>query len=592
MKRVEINKDWLFDQYIVQNKNIEEIAEILGIGKKPVIRSLKEYSIKKDASLINKKRAETNVEKYGCVSPSQNEEVKNKAKKTNLEKYGFENPMRNQEVKDRLKATNIEKYGVDSVLRLDEFRKNEKTINIEEDDLLKYYVEDNLTINEIADIYNCSRSAVQSRLYEYGIGKSQELITKTIEKTNMEKYGVKTTAVLPEVIEKKNNTNLERYGNISPAKSDLVKEKIKATCLGKYGCEYSIANPEVREKAKETMRKRYNRESGGQVHLSEESIRIMSSRETLREFMIVNNIHTVRELTLALGRGSMPKVGEYLHKYDSWDLINPKESYQEFEIMSFVRSLGVSCYKDKSMLKPYEIDCYCPDYKIGIEFNGTYWHSNLQKEKNYHFDKSKLAESKGIRLIHIYENEWEDPRIRPILESLLRIAFGKVENRIYARNCEVREITNKEAKPFNDANHLQGHRNAQITYGLFYESKLVQLMSFSRHKKYEWEIIRGCPGSNNVVVGGVSKLFKCFVRENQPNQVFSYADFNKFDGRGYLDLGMEFIGYSGPDLRWVIDGKVIPRRPSRHKEYKESADAVIWGAGSKKFLWKNPELNK
>ena len=201
MKRVEINKDWLFDQYIVQNKNIEEIAEILGIGKKPVIRSLKEYSIKKDASLINKKRAETNVEKYGCVSPSQNEEVKNKAKKTNLEKYGFENPMRNQEVKDRLKATNIEKYGVDSVLRLDEFRKNEKTINIEEDDLLKYYVEDNLTINEIADIYNCSRSAVQSRLYEYGIGKSQELITKTIEKTNMEKYGVKTTAVLPEVIE-------------------------------------------------------------------------------------------------------------------------------------------------------------------------------------------------------------------------------------------------------------------------------------------------------------------------------------------------------------------------------------------------------
>ena len=592
MKRVEINKDWLFDQYIVQNKNIEEIAELLGTGKKPIIRSLKEYSIKKDVSLINKKRAETNIEKYGCINSSQNEEVKNKIKKTNLERYGFENPMRNQEVKNRLKATNIEKYGVDSVLRLDEFRKDEKIININEDDLRKYYIEDNLTINEIADIYNCSRSVIQSRLHEYGIGKSQELITQTIEKTNMEKYGVKTTAILPEVIERKNNTNLERYGNIFPAKSDLVKEKMKATCLEKYGCEYSMSNPEVREKAKETMKKRYNRESGGQVHLSEESVRIMSSRETLREFMIVNNIHTVRELTLALGRGSMPKVGEYLHKYDSWDLINPKESYQEFEIMSFVRGLGVSCYKDKSMLKPYEIDCYCPDYKIGIEFNGTYWHSNLQKEKNYHFDKSKLAESKGIRLIHIYENEWEDPRTRPILESLLRIAFGKVENRIYARNCEVRKITNKEAKPFNDANHLQGHRNAQITYGLFYKGRLVQLMSFSKHKKYEWEIIRGCPGSNNVVVGGVSKLFKCFVRENHPDQVFSYADFNKFDGRGYLDLGMEFIGYSGPDLRWVIDGKVIPRRPSHHKEYKESADAIIWGAGSKKFLWKNPELNK
>lgn len=114
-------------------------------------------------------------------------------------------------------------------------------------------------------------------------------------------------------------------------------------------------------------------------------------------------------------------------------------------------------------------------------------------------------------------------------------------------------------------------------------------MSFSHHKKYNWEIIRGCPGSNNVVVGGVSKLFKHFIKINNPEHVFSYADFNKFDGNGYLALGMQFIGYSGPDLRWVIDGKVVPRCPSRHKEYKEAADAIIWGAGSKKFLWTKSE---
>lgn len=215
-----------------------------------------------------------------------------------------------------------------------------------------------------------------------------------------------------------------------------------------------------KRKGDSNIKKRYNRENGAQTSLSEESIKILSSRENLRNFMIVNNIHTVRELTKALGRGSMPKIGEYLHKYDSWDLINPRESYQEFEIMSFVRNLGISCYKDKTILKPYEIDCYCPDFKIGIEFNGIYWHSNLQKEKDYHIKKSKLAEEKGIRLIHIYENEWEDKRTKLIIESMLKIAFGKVENRIYARNCEIREITNAEAKPFNDANHLQGHRNA------------------------------------------------------------------------------------------------------------------------------------
>ena len=537
MKRVNIDKDWLYDQYIVQNKNIEDIAEELDTGRKPIMRSLKEFGIKKNVSDIVEKRKSTNIQKYGCVSPMQNEEVRQRIKQTNLERYGSENPMECAEIRQKLKETNMEKYGADTVLRLKEFRKDEKIYNISKEDLIHYYIDENLTIDDIAKIFGCSKGVIDNRIAEYEIKKPRKLIDDTIERTNMAKYGVKTTAVLPEVVEKRIATNLERYGDENPATTEGVREKMKNTCREKYGVEYSLADPSIREKAEETLRRKYHRENGGQIHLSEESIRIMSSRETLREFMITNNIHTVRELTIALGRGSMPKVGDYLHKYDSWDLINPKESYQEFEIISFVRGLGVSCYKDKSILKPYEIDCYCPEYKIGIEFNGTFWHSNLHKEKDYHIKKSKLAEQKGIRLIHIYESEWEDPRTRPILESMLKIAFGKVENRIYARNCVIREITNKEAKPFNEANHLQGHRNAQITYGLFYEDKLVQLMSFSRHKKYGWEIIRGCPGSNNVVVGGVSKLFKHFVRENNPDQVFSYADFNKFDGEGYLALG-------------------------------------------------------
>lgn len=589
MKKVNIDKDWLYDQYIIQNKNIEEIARELGVGRKPVIRSLNEFGIKKDISDIVEKRKSTNIQKYGCASPSQSKEVQRKIRQTNLERYGFENPMQCSEIRQKLKETNLEKYGVDTVLRLPEFRKNEQLYDISKEDLRHYYIEENLTVDDVAQIFGCSCGVINDRINEYGLAKPRELINAAIERTNMAKYGVKTTAVLPEVVEKRIATNLERYGVENPVATEEVRAKIKNVCLEKYGAECSLSNPVVRAKAKETLERKYHCENGSQTHLSEESIKVLSSRDNLREFMITNNIHTVRELTLALGRGSMPKIGEYLHKYDSWDLINPKESYQEFEIMSFVRSLGVSCYKDKSVLKPYEIDCYCPDYKIGIEFNGIYWHSNLQKEKDYHIQKSKLAEQKGVRLIHIYENEWENVRVRPILESMLKIAFGKVENRIYARNCEIREITNKEAKPFNEVNHLQGHRNAQITYGLFYKDELVQLMSFSRHKKYEWEIIRGCPGSNNVVVGGVSKLFKYFVKENNPAQVFSYADFNKFDGEGYLALGMKFIGYSGPDLRWVIDGKVVPRCPSRHKEYKESADAIIWGAGSKKFLWTKPE---
>lgn len=102
----------------------------------------------------------------------------------------------------------------------------------------------------------------------------------------------------------------------------------------------------------------------------------------------------------------------------------------------------------------------------------------------------------------------------------------------------------------------------------------------------EWEIIRGCPGSNNIVVGGVSKLFKHFIDDVKPNKVFSYCDFNKFDGRGYEAIGMACVGYTGPNKWWILkNGTVVNRNPSKYKYYKDNAVGIIWGSGSKKYIW-------
>ena len=48
---------------------------------------------------------------------------------------------------------------------------------------------------------------------------------------------------------------------------------------------------------------------------------------------------------------------------------------------------------------------------------------------------------------------------------------------------------------------------------------------------------------------------------------------------------MRSIGDTGPNKVWIIDGQGIPRNPSRYKEYKEKAEAIMWGAGSRKFVW-------
>ena len=105
---------------------------------------------------------------------------------------------------------------------------------------------------------------------------------------------------------------------------------------------------------------------------------------------------------------------------------------------------------------------------IGIECDGLRWHNETHKPKNYHLEKTKACEEKGVRLIHIFEDEWVYNS--EIWKSMLRNMFGKTENRIYARNCEVREVNAREKRRFLKHNHIQGNAQSRYSYGLFHET--------------------------------------------------------------------------------------------------------------------------
>ena len=55
----------------------------------------------------------------------------------------------------------------------------------------------------------------------------------------------------------------------------------------------------------------------------------------------------------------------------------------ELELKNWLIEQGFNVKKTNDTL--YEIDIYLPDYKLGIEYNGEYWHSSTFKNKNYHF---------------------------------------------------------------------------------------------------------------------------------------------------------------------------------------------------------------
>ena len=63
--------------------------------------------------------------------------------------------------------------------------------------------------------------------------------------------------------------------------------------------------------------------------------------------------------------------------------------------------------------------------KLNLRQNltGNYWHSTKYRNKNYHLNKTNLCESKGYRLIHIFEHELTEFDFKSFLLNI----FNNVE---------------------------------------------------------------------------------------------------------------------------------------------------------------------
>lgn len=246
---------------------------------------------------------------------------------------------------------------------------------------------------------------------------------------------------------------------------------------------------------------------------------------------------------------------------------NCNVSKQETELANYIISLvgekNVILNSKKILKSKQELDIYLPKFNLAFEFNGLYWHNELNKNKNYHLNKTKECNSQGIRLFHIFEDEWNHKK--EIIKSMISNILHKNENKIYARQCEIKEIDAKTSYNFLISNHLQGNCNGSIKIGLFYNDKLISLMVFgpSRHfignGKHTYELLRFCNTLNTNVIGGASKLFKHFIKKYQPNDIISYADKRWSLGNLYNTLGFTLYNESKPNYYYVIGDKRVYR---------------------------------
>lgn len=99
-------------------------------------------------------------------------------------------------------------------------------------------------------------------------------------------------------------------------------------------------------------------------------------------------------------------------------------SNKEKELLDYIKSLTKEklILNSKEVLNPYEIDIYIPSLNLAFEFNGIYWHTEKHgRGKNYHYNKWKKCKDKGINLITIWEDEWDNRQyaIKSMIKSLL-----------------------------------------------------------------------------------------------------------------------------------------------------------------------------
>lgn len=481
-------------------------------------------------------------------------------------------------------------------------KKNKELENEYKQKLIDEYLYSCMTLDEFSKKYSISYKAVKYILGNNNIKKAfrklseekkaivVDKIRKTKElrygdpnysnpekfrKTMIEKYGVERPSQLPgfkEKLIKTRNTNFpknsQEYKNLINSTLSTRKEKYGSWsefCKEKHKI-IMENHPEVYAEANikrtETLKSKFNVTNVScldSVKLKKEEKR----KSFLENFEKENNCIQFKKLIEKYGqswkriipslkifyngndafvsRDDLPKISEWY----STQHTRYTSSKEEKDLLSYIKSVygGEIIENTKKLIYPKELDIYIPAKNIAIEFNGSYWHSEISgKDKNYHLCKTKECEKLGIRLIHVFEYDWMYHR--DIIKSIIATALGIYQEKIYARNCICQKINSSTYKEFLLTNHLQGPVNSSSRFGLYYNGRLVAVMGFgaSRFKKEEYEMHRFCTALNTQVIGGFSKM----IKYSNYNHFVSYIDRSLYSGSTYFKNGFKLICETNP----------------------------------------------
>lgn len=487
--------------------------------------------------------------------------MKENYKKKMIELYGVDNPAKLKSTSEKRKKTMKERYGVEHFLQNKE---------------------------------NSSKVAEKNRL-------NKDKMLKKYKETMIQKHGVESGFQLKSSID-----NMRaKYGVENISQLESIKEKKRQTCIKHYGVDHNFKSPELRAIADITYRRNHWKTYW----------EILSQKNIDPQFEVDDYIEQNENSKIFKCRlcDNVFEISSHASRPQKVFCPNHVRNVSKMEID--LRNWVISQYSglvennkrfssaDKKI--HFEIDIFIPEFNLGIEFNGLYWHSDIHKHPSYHYDKWKFFNDHHIKLIQVFENEWENKQ--SIVQSIILTNMKKCDHIIPARKCNISEISYRDYEMFCVENHIQGSCRASIRYGLFYEGLLVSLVSASKSRytsKYTHEIIRSCTKKGYIVMGGFEKLFKHIITNHaEISSLISYVDNRYFTGSSYANVEMVcdhispadffywnrsgFFGHRSLFQRHLLKEKLemFDESKTAHENMISAGYFRIYDAGNKVFIW-------
>ena len=203
-------------------------------------------------------------------------------------------------------------------------------------------------------------------LKKYGVKhpmQNKEVYQKS-QKTLETHYGVRYMQQSDEIKQKTLQNNLNKFGAPYATMTEPVMEKIRSTCLQKYGVNYPMQHEGIYQKSKETMQRKYGVDNPLQYEEFVKKVKMTN----LQKYGVENPMSNVEIQKKAL----RTMTGNN----------NIKTSKPQKECAQLLQEIYPNIECDVCV-GPFCLDFVLNinDCKIDIEYDGSYWHNNINAQR-------------------------------------------------------------------------------------------------------------------------------------------------------------------------------------------------------------------